>query len=365
MERPQVYGWEASPYTAKVFAYLNYKQLDPKLVPPTLWQLQYKIKPKVGQIVMPVVFDAKNILQDSSAIIDHYEQLHPERPVIPNAPLHKISTYLLELLADDWLILGALHFRWHYKENHASTYQDFGKNALPKCPSWAQRFIGKKMGKRIARYLPILGITPDMQIPIESNVQYILESLDKHLSQHEFIFGTCPSLADFAFYGPIHAHLYRDPFPNKMLAPYPFILKWLSRLHDQGNFIRGSWQNAESLPATLIPLFQVWKDNHLPLLKESIESFKNWCIHHPQEHLLPRSFGKAQLTIDGISANRVNLSYVLWMWQRIQNVYKELNDVEQRHVNVFLNQLDILALIQTPLPRIISLKDCRLHISPC
>jgi len=365
MDRPQIYGWDVSPYTEKTFAYLKYKQLDPKRVYPTLLQLKFKIQKDVGQIIMPVVYDRSDILQDSSAIIDHYEALYPSKSVTPEAPLHKISSLILELLGDDWLVLAALHFRWNYPENHRTMYREFGRYSAPSLPKFLQSYIGKKVGGKMKDYLPALGISQAMQTPLEINTQQILQALDFHLAQHDFILGTRPCLGDFSLYGPIYAHLPRGPFPDKLLNPYPHIQKWMRRLSGPCHLINGHWLNSESLPATLLPLFQIWHDNHLPLIKASIESFNNWCAANPEASLVPRHFGKTELEIDGVKSIRVNQSYVLWMWQRLQHTYQALNEIEQDHVHTLLNQIDILKLLQTPLTKPLVLKHSRLHIAAC
>lgn len=365
MDTPKVYGWPVSPYTVKVFSYLTYKQLTPKLIHTNLWQMTFKIKKDVGQNIMPVVYDAPYVLQDSSAIIDHYESQYPQKSVIPDEPLHKISAYILEIMGDEWLILAALHFRWNYPENHSYIYEEFGKYAIPKWPKLIQRQVGKLIGQRISGYLPLLGINESMQGSLENNTQSILEALNTHLSQHAFLFGSRPSLADFSLFGPIQAHLYRDPFPSKLLTPYSSIRAWLKKLNGPIEFTNGEWIQSSSLPSTLLPLFQIWCDSHLPIIKASIVAFSNWCIQHPTETKLPRSFGHITLTIEGTSSKRLNLSYVLWIWQRLQRVYSTLSDEEKINIDTLLNQLDILHLVQTPLPRTLVLKQCRLHVVPC
>lgn len=360
----KVYGWEVSPFTAKVLSYLTYKQLNPKSIPPNLFQLNFKIKKDVGQIIMPVVYDDEHILQDSSAIIDFYESQYASKSITPEAPLQIMASYLLELLGDEWLPLAALHYRWHYPQNRDFIFSEFGRNALPKFPKPTQTWLAKKLGGKMAGYLPILGISSSMQQPLEANTHNILHHLNQHLSLHPFLFGSRPSLADFSLYGPIYAHLYRDPFPDKLLSPYPDIIHWLKKLNGPINKVNGQWMKQSGLPITLMPLLQTWAQTHVPLIKASIESFSNWCEHHPNDNKLPRHFGNTQLAINGATSKRLNLSYGLWMWQRIQKVYQRFEDHELGPIDALLNQLGILTLIQTPLAKPIELKQCRLHVAP-
>ncbi|MGR6874383.1 glutathione S-transferase family protein [Pseudomonas sp. HK3] len=365
MSKIQVYGWDVSPFTAKVRSYLSYKQLDPDYKVVSAWQLNYKIKKDVGQIIMPVVYDDNTVLQDSSVIIDHYEQKYSSKAVIPDEPLHKICAYILELLGDEWLPLSALHYRWHYPENNPFIYGEFGRSALPKFPTFMQSFVAKKMGAKMAGYLPILGINEAMQQPLETNTHSILNFLNLHLAQHTFIFGTRPSLADFSLYGPIYAHLYRDPFPDKLITSYPHIINWINTLNGPINLHNGEWLETPTLPLSLLPILQIWSQTHVPLIKESIRGFTEWCQYYPDKTRLPRTFGSTTLTIDNIQSKRLNLSYVLWMWQRLQTVYNALKEHEKNNVDALLNQLGVLEMIQTPLVKKIQLKQCRLHLAPC
>ncbi len=360
----QVYGWEVSPFTAKVISYLTYKQLNPKWIHPSAFQLNFKIKKDVGQIIMPVVYDDQHILQDSSAIIDFYESQYASRSIIPEAPLQIMASYLLELLGDEWLPLAALHYRWHYPQNHKFIYGEFGRNALPKFPKPAQVWLGKRFGKKMAGYLPILGINGTMQQPLEANTHTLLHHLNQHLSLQPFLFGSCPSLADFSLYGPIYAHLYRDPFPDKLLSPYPDVIRWIKHLNGPINKTHGQWIQQSGLPITLMPLLQTWAQTHVPLIKASIEAFENWCIHNPDASKLPRHFGSTQLSINGVQSKRLNLSYGLWMWQRLQQVYQQFSTRDIGSIDALLNQLGILSLVRTPLAKPIELKQCRLYVAP-
>lgn len=365
MSKIQLYGWEVSPFTAKIYTYLKYKQLDPQYVTSSIWQLNFKIKKDVGQIIMPVVYDNKVVLQDSSAIVDHYEAKYASRSVIPTQPLHKICCYLLELLGDEWLPLAALHYRWHYPENRTFIFHEFGRSALPGFPRLLQTYAAKKMGGKMAGYLPILGISNEMQQPLENNTHTLLDYLNQHLAQHPFLFGSRPSLADFSMYGPLYAHLHRDPFPENLLSPYPHVIQWINTLNGPINLYQGEWLSSPTLPISLLPILQVWSQTHVPLIKASIHGFNEWCNQHPNSERLPRAFGRTTLNINGQQSSRLNLSYVLWMWQRIQAVYQTLAPEDKTSVDTLLKQLDILDMMRTPLPRKIQLKQCRLHLEPC
>jgi hypothetical protein len=59
-------------------------------------------------------------IQGSSSIIDYCEQVHCSMAVIPDSvarPKQRLESYLIELLADEWLIVLACWERWFFSEN--------------------------------------------------------------------------------------------------------------------------------------------------------------------------------------------------------------------------------------------------------
>ena len=55
-------------------------------------------------------------LRDSSLIIDHYESLRTGS-ITPQCSVTAFASRLLEVFADEWLPMAALHYRWHSEEN--------------------------------------------------------------------------------------------------------------------------------------------------------------------------------------------------------------------------------------------------------
>jgi len=51
------------------------------------------------------------------------------------------------------------------------------------------------------------------------------------LETHDFLFGARPNLAEFTLYGPLYAHLYRDPESGAIMkAKAPRVAAWTERL---------------------------------------------------------------------------------------------------------------------------------------
>ena len=142
------YGWLASPYTAKTRSYLKYIAVPFKDEEPSAWTMTRKIKPAVGRVIMPtVVLDDGTWLQDSSFIIDHFENQKIYPSIHPPGASQKLASYLFEVFADEWLPMVALHYRWNLEENKNFALQDFARSGFPYLP----RFLGKSLVASMAK----------------------------------------------------------------------------------------------------------------------------------------------------------------------------------------------------------------------
>lgn len=55
-------------------------------------------------------------MSDSTPIIQWFEAAYTTPAVIPQDPLQRFFSLLLEDYADEWLWRPAMHYRWHYEQ---------------------------------------------------------------------------------------------------------------------------------------------------------------------------------------------------------------------------------------------------------
>ena len=80
-----------------------------------------------------------NVIQDTKDIIDYIENTHPPsiskgiglaaHPLVPSTPKRGFVSMMFELLADEWLILQAMYWRWGpgiYERQEKFLAFDFG-----------------------------------------------------------------------------------------------------------------------------------------------------------------------------------------------------------------------------------------------
>lgn len=362
-------GWQVSPYTAKVRSYLNYKNIPFTDNVPSFFTLNGKIKKDTGQMIMPVVYQGDTAIQDSTVIMESLESQYPQHSIYPDNNTQNFLALILEVFADEWLTLAALHYRWNFPGNRKFIYREFGKSALPFFPIFIQTHMGKVFGNKMSGYLPVLGIAAHMQEPLEKNTHEILNTLNKHLNHHSYLFGSQPSIADFALYGPIYSHLHRDPAPRNLLTPYKNIIKWINELNGDFTNTIHQWSNEENLIASLKPLLGIWAKSHAPLIRQSVNAMTHWVNQLSSEEKsqntkLPKYLGKASIQLGDQQAERLNLTYGYWMFGRVHDFYRKLNTDSQHEIENLLTELNVMDLFQEPLPCKVNLHRCRLYLEP-
>jgi glutathione S-transferase len=286
-------------------------------------------------------------IQDSKAIMEFFETRHPSSsaPLVPRKPKQRFASMLLELLADEWLVVQAMYWRWapeslqkqktflEYEFGHASTggrgsFQE--KLAIGQrvqfCP--VQRFSfanDRKKTQRFASFCPGLGITPSTSPALLKQFHVLLELLSTHLEQHDFLLGPTISVADFAFYGTFYAHLTRDPVPGFVIKTQaPLVASWIERigLHRQTRHASSAPNvDGDDIPATLLPILRLLMADFGPILHATATTVLSFLARNPSKeiprHFRPTPF-RLRLGADVLAEGTRNVStHCVWMLQRI------------------------------------------------
>jgi glutathione S-transferase len=336
----KLYGWECSPYTCKVRSFLRYKKLPFQDIHPSFWTIKKVIEKRIGFFVMPVVVTSTHeILQDSSDIIDTIEKQHPENSIIPKGITQQIASLLLELHADEWIPMLHLHTRWNNPINQSFIIDDFAKNAFPYLP----RFIAKKLvaskAKQMRSYLPILGVTPTMIPAVEAWGEEMLDALEIHFTDYHYLLGGQPSIGDFSFYGPLYAHLWRDPGSRSMITSRPHVNAWMQRMKNPSEHSFSSFLPNDQVPATLDPIFKRLFQDQFPVLQQTVTTVQSWIQDHPHATKLPRKIGRVKFSIGHTQGERTLITFPHWMLQRSLLLYQSLDSDQREHVDQFLERV--------------------------
>jgi len=316
----RLYGSEVSYFTGKVRPALRYKRVPYAEILATPAAFREVIEPRTGLRFIPIVVTPEGeTWQDTSVILDQLEARFPEPALYPLTPLQRVTAYLFELYADEFMPLPAMHYRWSFAESQAKARADFA--ATSGDPTTAAKFANR-MGGTIA----FLGVVPETVPAIEAHTADLLQRLCAHLSQHAYLLGGKPSLADMALVGPIYAHLYLDAVPGRLLRETaPEVCHWIERINHPDPDENGEWLADDALAPTLQPLLELIGADAVPLVLDTVRDFETWAdAHRADGDAPPRATGMHATQLRGIAMQRYTSPYTLWMVQRSLDAYAAL-----------------------------------------
>lgn len=356
-----LYGSQASLFTGKARAYLNWKGVSFEEVAVNAKVMKEVILPSVGWPVIPVVKmpDGK-IVQDTADIINAIEARHPKPPVMPASPVLQFASQLMQVYADQWLTVPAMHYRWNYNEEWI--FGEFGRSIAPDADAETQYEVGKKSGMKFRAMVPMLGITPETVPAIEASYEAFLQEFADHLAVHPFVFGGRPSYADFALYGPLYAHLYRDPESRKIMErAAPSVARWVERV-GEGETL-GTIVEGDEVPPTLLPIFRRHFKEHLPVLVATQALVDTWVETAEPGAEIPRMLGVVPFEIEGMQGNVIARPFSLFRLQMALDVLEDMRAEDRKSAEAFLRSVGAESLIDFKSTRRMERRNCKLCLA--
>lgn len=312
-------GWMVSPYSAKTRAFLRFKKAAFVDREPSAIELAWRVRRAVGWIVMPTLVTPEGVfVQDSSDIVDLLDTRFPEHTAHPTTPRHRFVSALLEVFGDEWLPMAALHFRWRKPMSAAFALREFGRSGLPYLPRPLQQLGATRMADQMRGYLPALGVVGACEAGCERFVDALIGRLDAHFATSRFVLGDRPCVGDFALYGPLFAHLYRDPGSTYVFAKAPHVVRWIEAMHDPtacGDFVAD-----DAISPTLSRVLELVAEEAVPYFASLVEAVDTYVEAHPDASVLPRSLGKVPFVLGGARGTRLAITFAHWKLERAVHV---------------------------------------------
>lgn len=335
----KLYGAEVSYFTGKARAFMRWKGLDFEEILATREVYKDVILPRVGWPVIPVVTGPNDeTLQDTSDIIDVLDARHDGPSVFPEGPVQKLAALLFELLGDEWLVLPAMHYRW--KKNRDFAYLEFGKLSAPDAPEEEQFEIGKKLAVNFEGALPFLGIDETTGPEIETAYLRLLEQLEAHLAQHDYLLGSRPSIGDFGLIGPLYAHQYRDPASGEIMKRVaPKTAQWVERMQNPDAPLSGEFLPDDQVPETLLPILEDQFRDQFPVLASTAGALAKWSEDKASGDDVPRGLGMHQFQLGQAAGQRMMFPFNLWMLQRPLDRYRAMEGADKAKADELLSNI--------------------------
>lgn len=352
-------GTEASQFSGKVRSFLRWKGVAFSEAVATPEVYRDTIEPRIGYPVIPVLLTTDGqAIQDSAEIIDFVDRATPAPSARPSGPVQEFVSLLLELYADEWLIIPAMHYRWSHDDEWV--VQEFGRIAAPNATAAEQKEIGEVIAKPVRESLPWYGVSEETSSGIEVHFEGFLADCSAHLRRYPFMLGDRPSLGDFAIFGALYGPIYRDPYAGERMRKLaPPVVDWLERMQTVKVGAQALAPD-DTVPPSLHPILKRQMSEQMPVLEDVARALQEWMKAQPRGARIKRSLGTHEFMIGGRRGTRSILSSQLWRLQRVQNHYRSLAPPDRARADILLEAVGGRRFAELALPVRIERREYRL-----
>ena len=271
-ERYRLIGSTASPYAIKLRALMRYRRIpfDWVIMTKALRQQTAHLRPNLIPVLQ---YPDGSFRGETTTLAYDLEARHAPRSVIPEDKAIAFVCDLLEDLADEWAVKPLFFYRWWDPEDQAYVSRWAGEEwSTSDAEAGSPEEIEQFRRRQISR-MPILGATAENRPLLEQSYHRILAAFEPHVGMTKYLFGSRPSLADFAWFGQL-SEMATDPTPMRIMREKaPFTDHWTRRLDDASG-VEGEWYPREqALGGMVEALLRIAGELYLPFLAANAEAF--------------------------------------------------------------------------------------------
>ncbi len=370
-----LYGMPGSLYTAKARSYLR-KQTIP-FVERAAGHPAFReqILPKIGRWIIPVVVTPEGaVLQDGSAIIDHFEALGTmPQPAMVDAPCQQAVSYLFELFGGEGLLRPAMHYRWNFDDtNLAFLADDFVAGLAPGTDSEQADQFFSTASKRMRQATKLFGVTPASIPTVEAAYAEFLSLFNAHLKTAPYLLGGRPTLGDYGLIAPLYPHLGRDPYPATLMKQTaPAVWRWTERMNvpeqragdyldcDEAVFAD------DDVPDTLKALMAYIAEEYLPEIDAHVAFANDWLAARPDlaagtnglDKPGERTIGMAAVPWRGTTIETGVMPYRFYLLQRLQDHFDACDDHGRARITAVFRETGLERMLHIRTKRPVERRD--------
>ena len=269
MVEPHIlYGMAGSLYTGKVRAYLRQNHIPFVEHKAGGKRFAEQIVPQVNRWIIPVIeTPGGELIQDGTVVLDHFEEKGAsERTIYPETPVMRTVAHLFELFGGEGLLRPAMHYRWNFDEVNLPFLRDTFRDVLPNgLTDDAEEQTFLHASGRMRKAAVAFGVTSETFETVEKSYTDFLMRFNAHLRETPFLLGGHATIGDFGLFGPLYAHLARDPKPLHLMQTIaPRVFRWTERMNMPETFVDGEVEQAGD---------QLFADNYIPETLKSLMQF--------------------------------------------------------------------------------------------
>jgi glutathione S-transferase len=333
-DRYRLIGSTASPYALKLRALLRYRRIphDWVIMTRALRAATAHVRP----MLIPVLqFPDGRYQGETTALAHVLESLHAGRGVIPDDPALAFVCDLLEDMADEWAVKALFLYRWWDTEDQAYVSRWAAEEwSVSEAPPGSAEEIDSFRQRQVSR-MTILGATEANRPLIEESYRRMLDAFEPHVGMRRYLFGSRPSLADFAWYGQL-SELATDPTPMRILRERaPMLDHWVRRLDDASG-VDGDWDTLEAaLAGAAGRLLELVGELYLPFLVANAQA---WFEGAPQ----------LRLSVWGLDCTLTPFRFQVKCLERLRERYAALDAGTRARLDPVLADAGCLATLAPP-----------------
>lgn len=348
-----LYGAPHSLYTGKTRAYLRKQGIRYVERTPADPRFRSEIVPVIGRGIIPVVvLSDGTIIQDTVDILEHFERAEAPVSAYPPGPRQCVLAHIAELYAVVGLTRHAMHFRWGYADEQDRFLTDAFASGSGSAS--AEQVMG-----RMRSYLPMLGVTAETIPAIEESYRTLLDTLEAHFAVHPYLFGGQPSVGDYGLFGPLFAHLGRDPVPSDLMKRRaPRVFRWIERMNapdpdipEYGDY-PAAYLGDDAVPDTLAPLYRQMAQELFPELTDKLAMLRRFVVDTNPREGAPvtakphqRSIGTVETSFRGVAYESGVQPYMLYLLQRIADAAASLDDMAREDLDRWLEHVGLGSIL--------------------
>lgn len=370
-----LYGVPASYYTAKARAFMRKQGLAFEERSSAHAQFGTVVFPATSRMFLPCLQAPDGaIIQDSDDIVGYLEHAAPIRlSATPPGPVQAVLSHLFNLFGSEGLVRMAMHYRWSVLDRQDSFIAaGFIHGLAPESPPEEADALARPMMNKLAGYLEALGVTQATIPKVEAAYDKLLDALQAHFTRHPCLFGAWPSLGDYGLYGPLFAHLGRDPVPAfHMKQRADKVFRWTERVSapnldipEYPSYPYTEFLPDDTVPETLLAVGQVAAGEMIPELPDQIAAFNAWAAGQDRKAGAPlldkphkRAVGTVETHYSGEPVRTGVSPYRIYLLQKVHTAFDALDSEAKTRAQAWFDAAGLTPLLDARPDHRVARKD--------
>ena len=267
---------------------------------------------------------------------------------------------MFDLFGNEGLIRPAMHYRWNLPEQTPFVRHIF-REVLPLGKNEAESDAGfEKLSGLLRTYTAMIGANAENAAAIETAYLDFLDRLNAHLAVMPYLLGGRPTIADYALFGPMFAHLGRDRVPLALMQKRaPFVFDWTERMNafeDIEDGVSQAWGtgmvNLENPPDTFLSLLKYVAEEYAAEYAAHHAYCDQWLAKQPNEVIEGhRIIGMTQFELRGVLMPVPVKAYRHFLSQRIIDSFDQAPEGAQQVVRRLFERTGLRPFLDLRLPR--------------